>query len=378
MEDEEKQIRNIASHFSAAGEFAGWEPIKSGHINSTFEVNFETLTGGKDYLLQMINTEVFKEPDKLMKNVASVTDFIRKKTTEAGLDPETHTMYIIPTTDGQTYFRDAGGKCWRMYNYVPNSYSCDSVSSPEVFYNAAVAFGNFQKMLADFPSETLYETIPHFHDTGKRYKDFLEAVERDAVGRAAGAREEIEFVKSRKWDTDVLTSMIASGKLPLRVTHNDTKLNNVLFDRNTHEGICVVDLDTVMPGLSLYDFGDSIRFGANTAAEDEKDLTRVSLDTELYRQYVRGYLSTAGSSLVPAEVEYMPFSAKIMTFECGMRFLADYINGDTYFRIDYPEHNMDRCRTQFALVRDIENKFDEMNSITQEAYSRICAAKPKE
>ena len=369
---DEAHIRYVAQNFLVAGKFKSHSTIDTGHINNTFLVEYDIDGKTVPYLLQQINTEVFKNPDQLMANIVSVTSFLRDKIIASGGDPDRETLFVKPTFTGDNYFRDSDGHYWRLYNYIDNTFSFDSIESPEVFYNAGFAFGQFQRMLADFPSDKLYETIPDFHNTAKRYAALRAAVELNAAGRADAVQEEINFAIARKKDAFVLVDAIAAGTLPIRVTHNDTKLNNILFDRDTNKGICIVDLDTVMPGLSLYDFGDSIRFGANTAVEDEKDLSKVSLDLELYENYVRGYLTTAGESLVPAEVTYLPFSAKLMTFECGMRFLTDYLNGDTYFRIHYPEHNLDRCHTQFALVADIEKKYDSMMQITKNAYKEIC------
>jgi len=351
--------------------YLGYHPLCSGHINDTYVLEFQTDEGSKhSLLLQRINTNVFKKPVELMQNIVAVTSFLREKIIEEGGDPERETLNVIRTKDGDFLFVDKAGHYWRLYNYIENAYSVDIPEDPKLFYELGKAFGKFQKMLDSFPIDTLHETIPDFHNTKKRYEAFEKAVEENLSGRLENALPEIEFVRARKADASVLVDMIAEGKLPLRVTHNDTKLNNVMFDSESHKSICVVDLDTVMPGLSLYDFGDSIRFGANTAAEDEKDVSKVSLSLPLYTEYVKGYLSEAGNILTPAEVEYLPFSAKLMTYECGMRFLTDFLNGDTYFKTKYPEHNLVRCRTQFALVADMERKMDEMQKITQEEYKK--------
>ena len=365
-------LEEIIKNFNIDGEYIGYYLSNDGHINNTFVLEFDDGLGKiKSYLLQLINTNVFKNPDELMENIVGVTEHLRKIVVDNGGDPERECLNVYFTSDGKPYYRDADGNCWRCYNFIPGAPSCQSIDDPETFANAARAFGKFQCLLADYPSETLHETIPNFHNTLSRFADFEKAVSDNIAGRADSVRDEIDFVLARRDDAGVLVKLLEKGKLPLRVTHNDTKLNNVMFDNETDEGICVIDLDTVMPGLSLYDFGDSIRFGANTAAEDEKDLSKVSLSLPLYREYTAGYLSTAGQSLTPTEVEYLPFSAKLMTFECGMRFLTDYLNGDTYFRIAYDDHNLDRCRTQFRLVEDMERKMEDMKAITQEIYSRI-------
>lgn len=365
-------LEEIIKNFNIDGEYIGYYLSNDGHINNTFVLEFDDGLGKiKSYLLQLINTNVFKNPDELMENIVGVTEYLRKIVVDNGGDPERECLNVYFTSDGKPYYRDAGGNCWRCYNFITGAHSCQSIDDPETFANAARAFGKFQCLLADYPSETLHETIPNFHNTLSRFADFEKAVSDNIAGRVDSVRDEIDFVLARRNDAGVLVKLLEKGKLPLRVTHNDTKLNNVMFDNETDEGICVIDLDTVMPGLSLYDFGDSIRFGANTAAEDEKDLSKVSLSLPLYREYTAGYLSTAGQSLTPTEVEYLPFSAKLMTFECGMRFLTDYLNGDTYFRIAYDDHNLDRCRTQFRLVEDMERKMEDMKAITQEIYSRI-------
>ncbi|MBR5497192.1 MAG: aminoglycoside phosphotransferase family protein [Clostridia bacterium] len=348
-----------------------WKMIHSGHINRTYVIEF-TKNGEKvKWLLQHINTEVFKMPVELMENVTNVTSFLRKKITAAGGDPTRETLTVYLTVDGKNSFFDSEGLCWRMYNFVDNAFSYDSIENDEIFYRAGAAFGTFQSQLADFPIDTLHETIVDFHHTYKRLLNLKASEERNASGRACNVKAELDFAKAREEDTKIVVDLIEKGELPLRVTHNDTKLNNIMFDKDTNQPICVVDLDTVMPGSALYDFGDAIRFGASTAAEDEKDLSKVSMDLHLFEIYVKGYLSTAGKSLTEKEVELLPFSAKLLTYECGIRFLADYIDGDVYFGTAYPEHNLDRCRTQFKLVADMESKMDEMIRITKEAYASL-------
>lgn len=367
-----EEIRSILDNFSIAGEFVDFYPIDDGHINDTFTVVYKVGGAELRHLLQRINTAVFKNPDELMANVDCVTSFLKDKIIASGGDSEREALYCKPTRTGKKYYIDSKDRVWRLYNFVENSFSHNTIESPEVFYNAGKAFGHFQKLLSDFPIDRLYETIPDFHNTGKRYKNLINAIEKDPKGRVKYLDDEIDFCKERRNETYVLTGKTVIGDLPVRVTHNDTKLNNILFDTETGEPVCIVDLDTVMPGLSLYDFGDAIRFGANTAAEDEKDISKVSLDTGLYEQYVRGFLSAAGDTLVAEEVRLLPFAAKMMTLECGMRFLTDYIDGDVYFKIHYPDHNLVRCHTQFALVADIERKYDEMMKITEDAYKEIC------
>lgn len=356
-------ISLITDSFSIGGNYVGSERKNDGNINSTFVLSF--VDGGKThkYTLQKINTYVFKKPDELMSNIAGVTDHIRKSGRMQTLD-------FLKSRDGNYYCVDGEGNYWRCYRYVDGVHTCNTIDSAEVFRGAGEAFGRFQSILADYPIDRLYDTIPNFHNTASRLEDFKKSVAADKAGRADGVREEINFILGRENDAHVLTDMIKSGKLPLRVTHNDTKLNNILFDNETGEGVCIIDLDTVMPGLSLYDFGDSIRFGANTAAEDEPDTDKISVDLGLYRAYTEGYLSSAGESLTETEIGLLPFSAKLMTLELCMRFLGDYLDSDRYFKINYPEHNLVRARAQIKLVSDIESKLGEMEKITAAAAQR--------
>ena len=275
------------------------------------------------------------------------------------------TLNLVPTRDGKLYYTDSTGKVWRLTNYVEDTV-CLQKATPDLFEASARAFGRFQWLLADYPAETLHETIVNFHNTEDRFAKFLAALEADKLGRAKEVQAEIQFVMDRKADCSVAVNALREGKLPLRVTHNDTKLNNVLIDEDTLEGVCIIDLDTTMPGLSIYDFGDSIRFGANHSAEDEKDLSKVNFDIELYTRYTRGFLEGAKGGLTEAELEYLPWGAKLMTLECGIRFLTDYLDGDNYFHIHYPEQNLDRCRTQFKLVSDMEAQWEEMHKIVKE------------
>lgn len=359
-------IEEICEQFSIKGIFTGYEKINNGHINSTYNLIFDENNVVKKYVLQKINTNVFKNPDELMSNIVAVTEHIRKKNIENNVDyPERRTLSFFPCLDGKYYYFDKNNACWRLYVYVDDVYTFNTIDNEEVFYNAGAAFGEFQNLLTDFDGASLYETIKNFHNTASRFNDLKKAIEENKSGRLDTVKAEIEFALEREADTHVLVDMIAEGKLPLRVTHNDTKLNNILFDNITNKGICIIDLDTVMPGLSMYDFGDSIRFGANTAAEDEKDISKVSLSLSLYEAYVKGYLSSAKDGLTDLEKELLPFGAKIMTYECGIRFLADYLDGDVYFKTAYPEHNLVRCRTQFALVKDMEDKMEKMMEITK-------------
>lgn len=269
-------------------------------------------------------------------------------------------MRALPTVDGKYYFKDAEGGCFRVYRLIDDVISLDQAENEEALYASGLAFGRFQAQLADYPAQTLHETIPDFHNTPKRYQAFEKAVEEDCCKRAASAAAEIAFIKARKAQTEILTDLLKAGELPLRLTHNDTKLNNVLLDPQTYEAVCIVDFDTIMPGLTAYDFGDAIRFGANTAVEDEPDTSRVSLSLPLYKAYVKGFMEGCGERLTPKEIETLPLGAKTITLEQGIRFLTDYLQGDTYYQTSREGQNLDRCRTQLALVADMEQKWDEM------------------
>ncbi|WP_130837783.1 phosphotransferase enzyme family protein [Lachnoclostridium sp. Marseille-P6806] len=354
----EQTVMDAARHFLTQGSPRSVRRYGSGHINDTYLVEC-----ARPYILQRLNTEIFHEPLALMKNIESVTLFLREKITAQGGDPDRETLTLIPTQDGSFHYIDGENNFFRMFLFITDAVTYDAARNPEDFYHSAVAFGNFQRLLHDFPSETLTEVIPHFHDTPSRFRDFERAVQEDVMGRAASCAEEIRFLADRRADCGVSVRLQQAGELPLRVTHNDTKLNNIMLDQRTGEAICVIDLDTVMPGLSVNDFGDSIRFGANTAREDEPDASLAGLSLPLYESYVRGFLTGCGGILTPAEVRQLSWGAKLMTYECGMRFLGDYLNGDVYFHTAYPEHNLVRARTQIALVRDMERKWTQMNDI---------------
>ena len=334
-----------------------------GHINDTFCVICQPQEGDAiRYILQGLSLAAFPHPDELMENFIGITSYLRDKVIAAGGDPLRETLSLVKTKDGKDYYTDKGGKVWRLTPFIENT-DCFQRATPELFEASARAFGRFQYMLQGYPAETLHEAIVNFHNTEDRFAKFEAALKADKLDRAKDIADEIKFVLDRKADCSVALQALRDGKLPLRVTHNDTKLNNILIDRDTHEGVCVIDLDTTMPGLSINDFGDSIRFGANHSAEDEKDLSKVNFDIELYEAYTRGFLEGAQGSLTPAELEYLPWGARLMTLECGIRFLTDYLDGDHYFRIHRPEHNLDRCRTQFKLVKDMEEQFEAMAAV---------------
>ena len=362
-----KDISHIIAQFDFEGELLSFKEFGSGHINQTYIVKYSNNSAVKRYVLQQVNRSVFKDIDKLMENVFAVTSYLRERIEENGGDAERETLHFIKTKNGARYFEDADGSCYRAYVYVRNSVSYDSADTPELFGKSGAAFGKFQRLLAGFNADSLYEIIPHFHDTKWRYEhEFLPALAAADEALKAECQREIDFINQHQDEMGRLTDMIAAGQLPLRVTHNDTKLNNVMFDKDTNECVCVIDLDTVMPGVALYDFGEFIRFGASTAAEDEENLAQVSLDLAYFEAYAKGFLDEAGGALNDAEKEQLAFSARLITLELAMRFLTDYLQGNTYFKIEYPKHNLVRARNQLKLVEDMEQKEARMQAIIQQ------------
>lgn len=355
----------VLEHFATSGSFVTATPYGSGHINDTRLVTYDDNGKERMYILQKINHNVFKNPVQLMANFVAVTDYLRDTIEKAGGDPDRETLNVIKTKNGKNVLLTEEGEYWRLLTYIVDSVSYDRVEKPEQFYSSAVSFGNFQYLLRDFPADTLYQTIPNFHNTPYRLKMFEEAVAADIVSRADSVKAEIEFVRQRSEFANTLENAHREGNLPLRVTHNDTKLNNILFDEKTGKALAVIDLDTIMPGYSVNDFGDSIRFGATTALEDEADLSKVNFDISLYELYVKGFIEGAKGGLTKGELDMLPIGAMMMTFECGTRFLTDYLSGDTYFRTSRPGHNLDRARNQFKLVSDMEARFDEMREIVK-------------
>lgn len=360
--DKETAKEEALLAYSSIGKAESAVSYGNGHINDTFLV---TTDKGR-YILQRINHHVFKAPDEVMNNITGVTAHIARKALEAGKDARRATLTVIPTDKGDSFFRDSGGGYWRVYTYIEGTVVRDAVESIEDFAICGRAFGEFQRQLADYPAHTLAETIKEFHNTPERFENMQKAIERNLAGRRDTAKAEIDFALSREDTAMLLYRAYGNGEIPLRVTHNDTKLNNVLFDAETGEAVAIVDLDTVMPGFSVTDFGDSIRFGANTAAEDETDLSLVSLDLALFRAYAEGFIEGCGGRLTEQELDLLPEGAMVMTYECGMRFLTDYLDGDLYFKVHRDGHNLDRCRTQFALLRDMEAKLPEMRQIINE------------
>ena len=363
MSDKNFDIEGVMKNFAVSGDYEKAEPYGNGHINDTFAVYYDNGRAGgvekpfRRVLLQRINQFVFKQPGKLMENVERVTKFLKDKIIASGGDYLRETLNLIPSAGGGSFYKDPDGNYWRVYYFIEDAVSYETIESGRQMYLAGKAFGNFQKLLSDFPADTLHESIPNFHHTPKRYENFIEAIKNDAKGRARDVTEEIEFVMARKDDTEIIQKLIETGDIPLRVTHNDTKVNNVMFDTKTGEPVCVVDLDTIMPGSMLFDFGDSVRFGANPAAEDELDLSVVNFSFDYYEEFKKGFMEELGGSANAKEKELLPAGAKLMTLECGMRFLTDHLNGDVYFKIHRPSQNLDRARTQFKLVSDMEKIF---------------------
>ena len=364
MSEAEKLLNEALAAYDFGGQLVGAVRYGSGHINDTFVVHTQP---GEDpcrrFILQRISSAAFKHPDEVMANIVGVTSFLGEKIKEAGGNPARETMSVWATKSGENFHTDSEGGAWRVYPFVEDTICLQKAETPELFAASARAFGKFQRMLKDYPADTLYETIPKFHDTEDRLAKLKAAVAADVMGRVKEVGPELKFVQEREADCSVALSALRDGRLPLRVTHNDTKLNNVLIDRESGEGICVIDLDTVMPGLAINDFGDSIRFGANHSAEDERDLTKVNFDLELFDVYAAGFLEGAGGELTETELDYLPWGAKLMTLECGIRFLTDYLEGDHYFRIHREGQNLDRCRTQFKLVSDMEAAWDDMKAV---------------
>ena len=361
----EKIQRIIGQFMLPQGEVEA-APYGNGHINDTLCVVVHADGGDRRYILQRVNSYVFPKPVEVIENIEKVTAYLGAIIEAEGGDPLRETLTLVETRDGRHYTLAEDGELWRMYLFIEGTRSVDLPDTEALFALSGRAFGKFQQQLGGFDASKLHETIVDFHNTPARYRQLEDAIARNAAGRLAQVQEEIAFCRAREREVHVLLDAMKAGEIPLRVTHNDTKLNNVLLDEQTGEGVCVIDLDTVMPGLAAYDFGDSIRTGANTAAEDETDLNRVQFSLPMFKAFAEGFLAEAGAALNAREKELLPMGAKLMTLECGMRFLADHLNGDKYFRIHRENHNLDRARTQFTLVRRMEEKWDEMARIIRE------------
>lgn len=358
-------IHNIANHFSFTGNFVNGFRYGSGHINETYVVVYEQQHCFTRYLLQKINTKIFTNPIGLMSNIRKVLDFAHEVIFENGGNPSIEALTIIQTKDNKDFYIDDSGEFWRAYLFIEYGTGFEIIETSDHFYESGVAFGRFTNLLQKFPATELVDTIPNFHNTKIRFENLLKALDENKANRRQSVVNEINFFLERKAYSTRIVDMLESGKMPYRVTHNDTKLNNVLINPLTGKALCVIDLDTIMKGSVLYDFGDSIRFGANHSAEDEKDLSKVNFDLELFESFTKGFVGELKESLTRIEIEEMAFGAILMTYECGMRFLTDYLNGDTYFRTHYTDQNLNRTRTQIKLVQDMEKVINQMNMIVK-------------
>jgi hypothetical protein len=357
----------VVSNFQFEGSYVGAEPIVAGHINDTYRVDYDSNGLVKHYILQRINRYVFANPEGMMRNIQLVTNHISAKILAAGGDAQRETLSLIPTVAENSYLETNEGECWRGYRFIDNARTYDRVEDILQAYHAGAAFGKFLSWLSDFPLHRLIETIPDFHHTRKRFETFVNTVEKDELNLAHTVAAEIAFILQREREASLLVDAYQAGDLLLRITHNDTKLNNVMIDNLTGKDVCVIDLDTVMPGLALYDYGDAIRSITNTAAEDEQELSKIKFDLQVFEAYTRGYLEAVGEVLSAREKELLAISAILMTLECGMRFLTDHLQGDRYFKVMRPGHNLDRCRTQMRMVVEMEEQ-QEMMQRTIEKY----------
>jgi hypothetical protein len=358
----QKDLVRIFSQFNIQGALESIDPHHGGHINDTYLGSYRSQNGTRRYILQRINHLVFKEPEKVMENILRVTSYSRERIQSSGGNPDRETLTLVHTREGCPYYQE-GPDIWRVYLFIEGARTYEVAQNLGQVYHAARAFGGFQNLLADLPGERLHEAIPGFHHTPNRFTTFTRILSADPSNRAQTVREEIEFVLAREVKAFVVVDLLERGELPERVTHNDTKLNNVLIDDQTGEGICVIDLDTTMPGSSLYDFGDLVRMGTATAGEDETNLSKVTADLRLFEQLARGYLETAGSFLTPTERDLLVFAGQLITYEQVIRFLGDYLNGDSYYKIRYPQHNLDRARNQIKMLAELEQKEPEMAAI---------------
>ena len=366
MVQAETMLQEVLAAFDFGAPVVGALRYGQGHINDTFVVHTQPEDAScRRFILQRMSAAAFKRPDQLMENIMGVTEYLGREIESRGGDREREALRVIRPRNGEPYYTDSANGAWRVYPFVEDTICYQTAETPALFAASGRAFGHFQRLLQGYPAQTLHETIPHFHDTEDRLAKLKAALAADKLGRAAECRQELDFVLAREADCSVALQALRDGVLPLRVTHNDTKLNNVLMDRDSGEGLCIIDLDTVMPGLSINDFGDSIRFGANHSAEDEKDLSKVNLDVSLFEAYTQAFLEGAGGTLTAAEIDYLPWGAKLMTFECGIRFLTDYLEGNVYFHTTRDGQNLDRCRTQFKLVSDMEAHWDELSEIVK-------------
>jgi hypothetical protein len=367
----EHNLQAICQAFEIDGDYVMCRPFGSGHINDTYQVAVENTVGPAKFIFQRINHNIFTNVAGLMDNFSRVTSHLREKLAAMpGRDPGRETLSLVPTCDGNTFHVDENGNHWRAYVFVDEARTFDEVQDAAHAFEAAKTFAEFQKLLMDLPEPELVETIPDFHHTPKRFRKLVAAIEADAAGRAALAKPEIEFALARGESTNLVVDMLASGDLPWRVTHNDTKINNVLINNADGRGLCVIDLDTVMPGSVLYDFGDQVRTTTGTAAEDEEDLSKVTFQIDMFEQLVNGYLSVGREFLTANEIKLLAFAGRLITFEIGIRFLTDYLEGDVYFKVHKDNHNLYRARTQFEMVRQMEEQADRMEAIIARALEQ--------
>lgn len=356
-------FKKLLSNFDINGEFISCEPYGSGLINRTYVAVYSVNGKRKRFIVQRINTNLFKNVDGLMNNIKLVTEFNRNEIIKRGGDPDRESLTLVYTKNGAAYYRTEEGDCYRVYVFIEDAKGYDVVEKPEHFYQSAVAFGKFAQLLDRFDSTQLFEVLPDFHNTVKRFDNLKKSLAADKFNRAADVKAEIDFALKHENIVGNIVNLLESGKMPNRVTHNDTKLNNVLIDTRTDKAVCVIDLDTMMPGSICYDFGDSIRFGCNPCLEDTPETEKVIFSTPLFEEYARGYLSVFGDAITEIEKKNLTMGAILMTYECGIRFLTDYLDGDVYFRLSRERQNIDRTRTQFKLVADMESQYDKLNSI---------------
>lgn len=344
--------------FDFTGSLIDIKVNKQGHINDTYVLSFLNEEKIQKYIFQRVNRGVFQRPEELMENIIGVTKHLRAKVEAAKGDLDREVVQVLYTKDRKPYYIDSKGDFWRAYKFIENSLALEKARGPEDLYQTGLAFGNFQRLLADYPAKDLHQSIKDFHNTEKRLENFIRAMEADSAKRRDKVLAEADFILKRADFCKTLMDLERKKRLPLRVTHNDTKLNNILFDRESRQALCVIDLDTIMPGLSMNDFGDAIRSGASSALEDEEDLDKVFLDLDYFEAFTKGFLQAAGDSLEDLEVYHLRTGAKMMTLECGIRFLTDYLQGDQYFKTSYPDHNLVRARNQFKLVADMEKNWE--------------------
>jgi hypothetical protein len=365
------EIEAIAEQFVLTGPLTQVAVFGNGHINETYCVTCQTEQGAVRTVLQRINQNVFKQPVQVMENCQRVTEHILAKLNAAHSPLATRQLTIIKTRDGRIYHRDAQGEVWRMVNCIEQAVTREIIETPSMAFEAARMFGWFQSMLIDLPGPALHETIPDFHNTPKRLRAFQAMLQQDPCDRARSSRPEIDFVLAHADVCDVLLDHVHQGDIPIRVTHNDTKINNVMLDQHTHQGVCVIDLDTVMPGLSLYDFGDMVRTATSPTEEDERELSRIEMRLPIFDMLVRGFARETHAFLTPMEKQHLAFSGKLITFEQMIRFLTDHLAGDTYYKIHRENHNLDRCRTQMALVQSIMAQEESMNRLVESVFQEL-------